>query len=118
IENVSVSVSGEYVLKRPATLVVDETANAYLSYIGTDNKGYIVKLNSQGEQLWISGGINVGNASDISITYIPEENNLFVHWLHNGTLNLNKLNPEGEFIWSEPLVVDNATDTGHILIYN
>src|SRR5690606_5953850 len=61
------------------------------------------------------GGVNVGNASTISVKHNESENNLFVYWHQDDLLKIVKISSMGELLWSQYLSIDLGTENSYII---
>src|SRR5690606_21141249 len=81
---------------------VDADGNLYIGFTGTgDSNGYVNKISPDGDQLFGSGGINLGEGWNLNV--LPTtDGGVIVGWESAGA-NLMKYDSNGNAVWSSPI---------------
>ncbi len=94
-------------------ITTDNEGNLYIGVTGTGGStpAYVFKLDSSGNHLWGTGGINVG--SGYSVTILPlSTGEAIVSWFPEGESVVQKYDSSGNAIWGSPKPVsNNGNDT-------
>ena len=90
-------------------IVIDENDNLYIGVTGTGggDPAYVFKLDSSGNQLWGSNGVNVG--SGFAVTVLPlSTGEAIVSWFPSGESVMQKYDASGAAVWGSTQPVVNA----------
>jgi hypothetical protein len=94
-------------------IVIDENDNLYIGATGTGGgePAYVFKLDSSGNHLWGSNGVNVG--SGFAVTILPlSTGEAIVSWFPSGESVMQKYDASGVAVWgSTQPVVNTGNDT-------
>ncbi len=93
------------------SIVTDEDDNLYIGVTGTGGgePAYVFKLDSSGNHLWGSNGINVG--SGYSVTILPlSSGEAIVSWFLSGSAVMQKYDPFGDEVWPLNQPIENGSN--------
>lgn len=94
---------------------VDAQDNLYIGVTGTatgaNEPAYVFKMDNQGNHLWGTNGINVGNGQRVSILPLSS-GEAIVSWLDTSVYKaaLQKIDANGNILWSTNKYVENGSD--------
>lgn len=88
---------------------VDADNNLYIGATGTGggDPAFVFKLDSGGNHLWDSNGVNVGNGNVVTIFPLSSGETL-VSWFPSGAALMQKLDGNGDPVWPTAQPVENA----------
>ena len=92
-------------------ITIDESDNLYIGATGTGGgePAFVFKLDSSGNHLWGSNGVNVG--SGYAVTVLPlSTGGAIVSWFPSGESVMQKYDASGAAVWSstQPVVQDGS----------
>ena len=91
------------------SIVVDQNDNLYIGATGTGGgePAYVYKLDTAGNHLWGTDGINVG--SGFAVTVLPlSTGEAVVSWFPSGQSVMQKYDASGNSIWGTAQIIVNA----------
>jgi hypothetical protein len=95
------------------SIVTDNEDNLYIGITGTDNgePAFVFKLDTEGNHLWGSNGVNVG--SGYSVTILPlSSGEAIVSWFPEGESVMQKYDASGNDIWGvTQTIIEGGNET-------
>lgn len=95
-----------------SSIAVDNDDNIYIGVTASDdgNDGYLFKLDSDGNNLWGSSGVNVGVGFGMKLCPL-ENGELLAAWLDDAQVtNIQRIDADGNGVWEEPLALETGSN--------
>ncbi|PWI29503.1 hypothetical protein DI383_11885 [Flavobacteriaceae bacterium LYZ1037] len=93
------------------SLILDDSNNVYIGLTGTaGNVGRAFKLDSNGNNLWTSNGLDLGTAYTVRIQPLPTDD-VLISKLNGSNFNgeIQKYDSDGAAIWANPTSLGSGT---------
>ncbi|PIQ18528.1 MAG: hypothetical protein COZ75_10310 [Flavobacteriaceae bacterium CG_4_8_14_3_um_filter_34_10] len=93
------------------SITIDEEDNLYIGATGTQNfDAFVFKMNTLGNHLWGTQGVQIGNGNVVKILPLSS-GEAIVSWFPAPQSLLQKLDANGNTLWTSPVPVVNGSNS-------